>query len=249
MFAYSISTCSVSFKGRQPTPKKSPPKSASPKVSHKRVFTLIGWQPGSANTGFYSILAISSCGFSGSIVQTPFRAIPWCSPTKQEQFANTVCANSFCQFSANLRKEGRQLAQIVPKLSAQTVIVWSRFVLFLFLGLLAAPARNSPERVCDTLRTFPEKVGNPQFTFSQKELRSPNSKALSDCKVLFKHKMTVNSHKWRLIAVNGGHAGTEKGPNWGHVKILLRLRWAHNHPWIPTTLGCPFSVGSVILQV
>ena len=27
--------------------------SASPTVSHKRVFTLIGWQPGSANTGFF----------------------------------------------------------------------------------------------------------------------------------------------------------------------------------------------------
>ena len=28
----------------------------------------------------------------------------------------------------------------------------------------------------------------------------------------------------------------------------LFVRWAHNHPWIPTTLVCPFSVGSVILQ-
>ena len=32
--------------------------SASAKVSHKRVFTLIRWQPGSANTGFCSIWAI-----------------------------------------------------------------------------------------------------------------------------------------------------------------------------------------------
>ena len=22
---------------------------------------------------------------------------------------------------------------------------------------------------------------------------------------------------WPLMAVNGGHAGTKKGPNWGHV--------------------------------
>ena len=40
-------------------------RSANPKVLHKRVFTLIGWQPGSANTVFGSIFAISSCGFSG----------------------------------------------------------------------------------------------------------------------------------------------------------------------------------------
>ena len=32
----------------------------SPKVSHKRVFTLIGWQPGNANTGFCNISATSS---------------------------------------------------------------------------------------------------------------------------------------------------------------------------------------------
>ena len=37
----------------------------------------------------------------------------------------------------------------------------SRFVPFLFFGLLRAPTRNSPERVCDTLWTFPEKVGDP----------------------------------------------------------------------------------------
>ena len=37
---------------------------------------------------------------------------------------------------------------------------FSRFVPFLFLGLLRAPTRNSPERVRDTIWTFPEKVGN-----------------------------------------------------------------------------------------
>ena len=35
----------------------------------------------------------------------------------------------------------------------------SRFVLFLFLGILRAPTRNSPERVRDTIWTFPEKSG------------------------------------------------------------------------------------------
>ena len=38
---------------------------------------------------------------------------------------------------------------------------FSRLVLFLFLGLLTAPTRNSPERVRDTIRTFPEKGGKP----------------------------------------------------------------------------------------
>ena len=37
----------------------------------------------------------------------------------------------------------------------------SRFVPFLFLGLLRAPTRNSPERVRDTIWTFPEKSGKP----------------------------------------------------------------------------------------
>ena len=50
---------------------------------------------------------------------------------------------------------------------------FSRFVLFLFLGLLRAPTRNSPERVRDTIWTFPEKSGKhpgletPRFSFSQ----------------------------------------------------------------------------------
>ena len=58
---------------------------------------------------------------------------------------------------------------------------FSRFVLFLFLGLLRAPTRNSPERVCDTIWTFPEKSGKhpgletPRFSFSQfkAQLREP----------------------------------------------------------------------------
>ena len=38
---------------------------------------------------------------------------------------------------------------------------FSQFVLFRFLGLLTAPTRNSPERVRDTIWTFPEKSGKP----------------------------------------------------------------------------------------
>ena len=49
---------------------------------------------------------------------------------------------------------------------------FSRFALFLFLGLLRAPTRNGPERVRDTIWTFPEKSGKhpgletPRFSFS-----------------------------------------------------------------------------------
>ena len=58
-------------------------------------------------------------------------------------------------------------------------MVWgfSRFVLFLFLGLLRAPTRNSPERVRVTIWTFPEKSGKhpgletPRFSFSQQKGR------------------------------------------------------------------------------
>ena len=54
---------------------------------------------------------------------------------------------------------------------------FSRFVPFLFLGLLRAPTRNSPERVRDTIWTFPEKSGKhpgleaPRFSFSQVQPR------------------------------------------------------------------------------
>ena len=50
---------------------------------------------------------------------------------------------------------------------------FSRFVLFLFLGLLRAPTRNSPESVRDAIWTFPEKSGKhpgletPRLSFSQ----------------------------------------------------------------------------------
>ena len=53
---------------------------------------------------------------------------------------------------------------------------FSRFVPFLFLGLLRAPTRNSPERVRDTIWTFPEKSGKhpgletPWFSFSQSKV-------------------------------------------------------------------------------
>ena len=59
-------------------------------------------------------------------------------------------------------------------IGAGTVRGFSRLVLFLFLSLLRAPTRNSPERVRDTIWTIPEKSGKhpgletPRFSFSQK---------------------------------------------------------------------------------
>ena len=51
-----------------------------------------------------------------------------------------------------------RFSRIFPICSG-TVRGFSRFVPFLFLGLLRAPTRNSPERVRDTIWAFP--VGNP----------------------------------------------------------------------------------------
>ena len=45
---------------------------------------------------------------------------------------------------------------------------FSRFVPFLFLGLLRAPTRNSPERVRDTIWTFPEKINSTLLGFLEK---------------------------------------------------------------------------------
>ena len=77
-------------------------------------------------------------------------------------------------------------------------MVWgfSRFVLFLFLGLLRAPTRNSPERVRDTIWTFPEKSGKhpgletPRFSFSQ-----PKSLALLVFKKKLEKVVTVDFKK------------------------------------------------------
>ena len=72
---------------------------------------------------------------------------------------------------------------------------FSRFVFFLFLGLLRAPTTNSPERVRDTIWTFPEKSGKPpgletpRFSFSQycSWPPKPNSK-------LWKCQFPADSH-------------------------------------------------------
>ena len=66
-----------------------------------------------------------------------------------------TCPSFFCPFLSFLVLLG--IFPICPGI----VRGFSRFVLFLFLGLLAAPTSNSPERVRDTVWTFPEKSGKP----------------------------------------------------------------------------------------
>ena len=51
-------------------------------------------------------------------------------------------------------------SRIFPNCSGM-VRGFSRFVLFLFLGLLRAPTRNSPEGAATQSGPFPKKVGNP----------------------------------------------------------------------------------------
>ena len=74
---------------------------------------------------------------------------------------------------------------------------FSRFVPFLFLGLLRGPTRNSPERVRDTIWTFPEKSGKhpgletPRFSFSQENsLQILHKLCLWSCS---NHNRTVRS--------------------------------------------------------
>ena len=59
----------------------------------------------------------------------------------------------------------------------------SRFVPFLFLGLLRAPMRNSPKRVRDTIWTFPEKSGKPPGLQTPRCSFSPSKrgKVLKSC--------------------------------------------------------------------
>ena len=86
-----------------------------------------------------------------------------------------TCPSFFVLFLGLLR-DFPDFSGIFPNCSG---MVWgfSRFVLFLFLGLLRAPTRNSPERVCDTIWIFPKKSGKPpgletpRFSFSQLDCR------------------------------------------------------------------------------
>ena len=62
---------------------------------------------------------------------------------------------------------------------------FSRFVLFLFLGLLTAPTRNSPEGVCDTIWTFSEKSGKPPGLASPKNRESQITSGLKGSALRF----------------------------------------------------------------
>ena len=73
---------------------------------------------------------------------------------KRGGFPIWTCPSFFCPFLSFLGLS--RFSGIFPICSGM-VRGFSRFVLFLFLGLLRAPTRNSPERVRDTIWTFPEK--------------------------------------------------------------------------------------------
>ena len=89
---------------------------------------------------------------------------------------------------------------------------FSRFVLFVFLGLLTAPTRNSPERVRDTIRTFPEKCGKapgletPRFSFSQKISVTQRGGATKGGR----KQMRANANKCRQTSTN---ASKRRGEN------------------------------------
>ena len=67
---------------------------------------------------------------------------------------------------------------------------FSWLVLFLFLGLLRAPTRNSPERVRDTIWTFPKKVGNTRVW------KPPGLASLKKVSVTVKHTFFCNSREY-----------------------------------------------------
>ena len=94
----------------------------------------------------------------------------------------------------------------------------SRFFLFLFLGLLRAPTRNSPERVRDTIWTFPEKSGKhpdletPRFSFSQ---NLGQTRRMLDGAALGTGQM-------RSAEVRGGRQAVYNQIPWNPVKVRLK---------------------------
>ena len=87
-----------------------------------------------------------------------------------------------------------------------SVLGFSRFVLLLFLGLLTAPTRNSPERVHDTIRTFPARkwetpwFGNPSVYLLSIESGAKNSpkRLVPDIPTNIRSKTSVRPSKsWK----------------------------------------------------
>ena len=86
---------------------------------------------------------------------------------KREGFPIWICPSFFVLFRPFW--DFPDFSGIFPICSG-TFRGFSRFVLFLFLGLLTAPTRNSPDKVRDTIWTFPEKSGKPPGLASPKFL-------------------------------------------------------------------------------
>ena len=130
------------------------PKSASAKVSHKRVFTLARWQPGSANTGFFAAFEpFHSCEFRASIARTPFCAILWRSPTKTQNTPPPPKTRNFMDMGFSCRKNAFFQASIkltppfpAPELRTKILrtrgffwlIPWIENPVLLFLGVFVS---------------------------------------------------------------------------------------------------------------
>ena len=95
----------------------------------------------------------SFCGISGDLAPSTSRAAKR-GGFKRGGFPIWTCPSFFVLFCPFGTFPG--IFPICPG----TLRGFPRLVLFLFLGLLSAPTRNSPERVRDTIWTIPEKVGN-----------------------------------------------------------------------------------------
>ena len=115
-------------------------------------------------------------GFGGDVHRSPKDRKNVCSPKmcdvsvienfkghqtggfQRGEFPNWTCPSFFVLFLSFL---GLSRFFWTFPICSGMVRGFSRFVPFLFLGLLRAPMRNSPERVRDTIWTFPEKSGKP----------------------------------------------------------------------------------------
>ena len=120
----------------------------------------------------------------------------WTCPSFFVLFLSFLGLSRFIRDFPDLRGDGPGIFPICP---------------FLFLGLLRAPTRNSPERVRDTIWTFPEKSGKhpgletPRFSFSQTRRFASGKNFKKEHKSIF----------WVRISSDGGSLGVFDMKGWG----------------------------------